>query len=96
MRKTYAALWDHGAQFGQQLAEFVGPGNMLLLAEAVTNAALAREESRGAHWRKDFPERDDRNWLRHSLQSYTDAGPGLSYAPVKLGESKPRDEVIIR
>jgi succinate dehydrogenase / fumarate reductase flavoprotein subunit len=98
LRRRYskAALWDHGVQFGQQLAEFLGLGNMLLLAEAVTHAALAREESRGAHWREDFPQRDDKSWLRHSLQSYTDEGPRLSYVPVKLGDFKPQDEVIIR
>lgn len=98
LRRRYskAALWDHSVQFSQQLAEFLGLGNMLPLAEAVTSAALAREESRGAHWRKDFPQRDDRNWLRHSLQTHTDEGPRLSYAPVKLGEMKPRDEVVIR
>lgn len=98
LRSRYekAILWDHNIQFGQQLAEYLGLGNMLLLGEAVTQAALAREESRGAHWRKDFPERDDRNWLRHSLQSYTAEGPRLSYAPVKLGEFKVKQEVLIR
>jgi len=98
LRSRYdkAILWDHNIQFGQQLAEYLGFGNMLLLGEAVIQSALAREESRGAHWRKDFPERDDRRWLRHSLQSYTSEGPRLSYAPVKLGEFKVKEEVLIR
>jgi len=95
-RYKKAIVWDHSIQFGQQLTEYLGLGNMLLLGEAVIQSALAREESRGAHWRKDFPERDDRNWLRHSVQSYTPEGPSLSYAPVKLGEFKVKQEVLIR
>jgi succinate dehydrogenase/fumarate reductase flavoprotein subunit len=96
-RYDRAILWDRNVQFGQQLADYLGLGNMLLLGEAVVQAALAREESRGAHWRKDFPERDDLNWLRHSVQLHNPEGdPALSYAPVQLGELTVRENVLIR
>jgi L-aspartate oxidase len=39
--------------------------NLIILAEMITNSALQREESRGAHFRKDFPDRDDINWKKH-------------------------------
>jgi succinate dehydrogenase / fumarate reductase flavoprotein subunit len=95
-RYEKASLWDPGLQFNQQLVEFLELGNMLILGEAVSHAALARKESRGAHWRSDFPERDDRNWLCHSIQQHTADGPKLTHAPVQLGDFKPKEQVIIR
>jgi succinate dehydrogenase / fumarate reductase flavoprotein subunit len=91
-----AVVWDRGRESNQQLMGFLQLGGMLLVAEAVANAALAREESRGTHWRSDFPERDDANWLRHSLQSYTAGGPQLTHVPVQLGSFVPRESVILR
>lgn len=63
--------------------------NMLLLAEAMTVAALAREESRGGHARRDFPKRDDENWLKHTLITLTDDGPKLDYKDVTITKWKP-------
>ncbi len=95
-RYETAIFWDHSLQFNHQLVGHLGLGNMLPLAEAVVNAALAREESRGAHWRSDFSERDDKGWLCHSLLYYNPGGPKLTQVPVKLGDFKVRDTVIIR
>ena len=95
-RQEKAVLWDHGLEFNQQLVAFLELGNMLLLAEAVAHAALAREETRGVHVRTDFPERDDKKWLRHSLQYYSPDGPSLSHTPVKLGDFTLKESVIIR
>lgn len=59
--------------------------NMLLLAEAITVGALERKESRGAHWRVDYPTRDDENYLKHTLVSWNeDEQPELEYSPVNL------------
>ena len=87
---------DYGFPFNQQLVGFLQLGHLLLVAEAVTNAALAREESRGTHWRSDFPDRDDEKWLCHSLQSYSSDAPRLTHVPVKLGNFTPKEKVILR
>jgi succinate dehydrogenase/fumarate reductase flavoprotein subunit len=91
-----AVLWDSGMRFNQQLLEFLQLGNMLLLAEAVASAAMARTESRGCHVRGDYPDRDDAEWLRHSIQHHTSDGSRLTHAPVRLGEFRPRETVLIR
>jgi succinate dehydrogenase / fumarate reductase flavoprotein subunit len=51
--------------------------------------ALAREESRGAHARRDFPTRDDGKWLKHTLAWYTGGAPRLDYKAVVIDQWKP-------
>ncbi len=60
---------DRGQRFNSDVMEAWELGCLLDLAEATARSALARRESRGAHSREDFPERDDQNWLVHSLIS---------------------------
>jgi succinate dehydrogenase / fumarate reductase flavoprotein subunit len=62
---------------------------MLELAEIITASALARKESRGAHVRLDFPQRDDDHFLKHTLAHYTPEGPKLDYSDVKITRYKP-------
>jgi succinate dehydrogenase/fumarate reductase flavoprotein subunit len=62
---------------------------MLELAEIITGSALARKESRGAHVRLDFPQRDDEHFLKHTLAYYTPKGPKLDYSNVKITRYKP-------
>jgi len=52
--------------------------------------ALAREESRGSHYRSEFPRRDDTNWLKHTLAYRTPDGPSLRYAPVTITRFPPK------
>lgn len=62
---------------------------MLDIAEVVVASGLQRQESRGAHARLDFPERDDVNWLKHTLAYYTPDGPKFDYCPVNITTWKP-------
>lgn len=64
--------------------------NMLLLARVITRGALARNESRGAHYKPDFPERDDPNWLKTTRARYADGKIEFSYEPVDVSLIPPR------
>ncbi len=55
---------------------------MLILARVITLGALARNESRGAHYKPDFPERDDANWLKTTRAKWVSGGIQLTYEPV--------------
>ncbi len=63
---------------------------MLDVALAGAEGALAREESRGAHTRLDFPQRDDERWLQHTLAFWTPEGPRLDYKPVVIDQFEPQ------
>ncbi len=58
--------------------------HMLEIARVITLGALARDESRGAHYKPEFPERDDKNWLKTTKATWTKEGPKLDYEPVDL------------
>jgi succinate dehydrogenase / fumarate reductase flavoprotein subunit len=60
-------LQDKGKRFNTELVEALELGFLLDCAEATIHGALARTESRGAHYRLDYPKRDDTNWLKHTL-----------------------------
>jgi fumarate reductase flavoprotein subunit len=68
------------------------PG-MIRLAYCIAQGALARQESRGSHYREDFPKRDDVNWLVRTLAYWPTGGsePELHYEPVRITESPPGD-----
>ena len=64
--------------------------NMLELARVITLGALNRNESRGAHYKPEFPNRDDENFLKTTIAEYSGEGPVLSYDPVDVSLIKPR------
>jgi succinate dehydrogenase / fumarate reductase, flavoprotein subunit len=65
-------------------------GNMLVLARVVTLGALERNESRGAHYKPDFPERDDAHWLKTTRAKWVNGEIRLSYEPVDISQIPPR------
>ncbi len=83
-------LHDRGKIFNTDLIGVLELHSLLDVAETIVASALAREESRGAHYRSDFPARDDTNWLKHTLARWTPRGPSLSYAPVTITRFPPK------
>jgi succinate dehydrogenase / fumarate reductase flavoprotein subunit len=81
---------DVGKVYNTDLLEARELGYLIDNAEAMATSALARTESRGAHSRDDFPERDDAGWLKHTLAYRGEAGPTLRYKPVTVTRFEPK------
>ncbi len=79
---------DRGRRFNSDLLEAWELGCLLDIAEVTTVCALAREESRGAHSREDFPKRDDEKWMKHSLATRTADGE------IAVNHDKPVDQSL--
>ncbi|MFW6153230.1 MAG: FAD-binding protein, partial [Halobacteriota archaeon] len=86
-RDVYVA--DTSRTFNTDLIQTIELRNLIDVAETIALGALARTESRGAHWRQEHQERDDEHWLKHTFVSWNDGRPELWHKPVILeGESK--------
>jgi succinate dehydrogenase / fumarate reductase, flavoprotein subunit len=94
LRERYGrvVVMDKGRVYNTELTEAVELGFLLDCAETLVAAALARDESRGAHYREDHPLRDDDHWLKHSLAyREPDGSVRLEYKDVKLGPYTPME-----
>ncbi|WP_121822318.1 FAD-binding protein [Halostella salina] len=90
-RERYQDVYvdDPSRTFNTDLIHTIETRNLIDLAEAITLGALARDEFRGAHWRQEYQERRDDEWLKHTLLRWNDGDPELFYKPVILeGENK--------
>ena len=92
LRERYRSVYvqDKGRTWNTNLVFTLELGLMLDCAEAITLSAIERKESRGAHTREDFPERDDENWLKHILVQQTEDGPALSELPIVITQWEPQ------
>jgi succinate dehydrogenase / fumarate reductase flavoprotein subunit len=86
-------LMDRTRTFNTELMEVIELGNLIECSEATIAGALARKESRGAHYRTDFEKRDDANFLSHTLAYHTETpgAPDLRYKPVVITEFQPKE-----
>jgi succinate dehydrogenase / fumarate reductase flavoprotein subunit len=90
-RYKHVSITDTGAIFNMELMNVWELGNLLDLAEVTTVSALARTESRGGHSREDYPDRDDKNWLKHSMAWVGENGLiDLKYKPVVITKFEPK------
>lgn len=90
-RTKQVSVSDGGKWANQSLLFTRQLENMLELASVITKGALARKESRGAHYRPEYPNRDDKNWLKTTIARYTEKGPELSYEQVDVSLIPPRE-----
>ncbi len=92
LRERYAGgivVQDKSRTFNNDLTQAIELGSMLEMADCLVTGAVARTESRGAHSRLDYPERDDEHWLRHTMTWYDEGGVRLDYKPVTITEHEP-------
>ena len=90
-RYNSVPIEDKGRTFNTDLVFALELGFMLDCAETIVVSALERKDSRGAHTRRDYPKRDDENWLKHIVVTATDEGPQLSHLPVVITQWTPEE-----
>jgi succinate dehydrogenase / fumarate reductase, flavoprotein subunit len=93
MRYGNVYVRNKGTIFNQELVNVIELEGMLDVAEAICSGAKVRKESRGSHFRLDYPIRDDANWLKHTLVTFAPRGAQINYKPVniKMFQPKPRE-----
>jgi len=86
VRKRYENIYleDRGKIFNAELTNALELGSLIDLAETIVVGAIGREESRGSHYRQDFPNRNDAQWLKHTLIYGSDSGPRIDFTPVTI------------
>ena len=90
-KKDFLHCEDKSRVYNTNLSDVLEVESMLDVAEVVVAGALARTESRGSHFRRDHPARDDRNWLKHTLAYPGPDGPRLDYSEVKITRYQPAE-----
>jgi succinate dehydrogenase/fumarate reductase flavoprotein subunit len=90
-RYRRVALTDRGNSFNTELLSALELGNMLDIAHSILIGAINRTESRGAHSRLDFPDRDDANWLKHTVVSSENGELKLGYRDVTITKFQPKE-----
>jgi succinate dehydrogenase / fumarate reductase, flavoprotein subunit len=92
LRQRYkgVVVTDKGRTFNQSLIHTIETGYLLDLADTMVTGAIERTESRGAHSRTDYPERDDENWMKHTLAYLEDDEIRLDYSEVTVTKYQPQ------
>lgn len=90
-RYQHITLGDKSKKFNMELFEALELGALLDLAVVLVDSALNRTESRGAHYREDFPKRDDANWLKHTLAFKVGDKIEFRYKPVIITKYQPKE-----
>jgi succinate dehydrogenase / fumarate reductase, flavoprotein subunit len=84
-------LDDKGKDWNTELVEALELRSLMVVGQIIMASANRRKESRGAHFREDFPQRDDNNFLRHTFAYYSPAGVDIQYVPVSITMFQPQE-----
>ena len=93
LQQQYAQIYldDKGKLWNTEITEALELRSLMLVGEMILTSALNRQESRGAHSREDYPQRNDDNFLKHTLAYYSPAGIDLRYRPVAITMFEPQE-----
>ncbi|HBB32744.1 MAG TPA: succinate dehydrogenase/fumarate reductase flavoprotein subunit [Cyanobacteria bacterium UBA8803] len=93
LKQQYQQIYldDKGNNWNTEIVEALELQHLIIVGEIILTSALNRQESRGAHCREDYPERDDSNFLKHTLAFYSSAGIDLQYKPVTINLFEPQE-----
>jgi succinate dehydrogenase / fumarate reductase flavoprotein subunit len=93
LQQQYQQIYldDKGRTWNTELIEALELRNLMIVGELILTSALNRKESRGAHSREDYTERDDANFLKHTMAYYSPAGIVLNYRPVTITMFEPQE-----
>ena len=91
LKERYAnvRVKDGSRVFNTELMQAIELGFLLDNAELIVQGAIQRRESRGSHFRTDFPNRDDEGWLKHTIFTMKDGSPHAGFEPVRISLFKP-------
>ncbi|OGD26677.1 MAG: hypothetical protein A2V57_07790 [Candidatus Aminicenantes bacterium RBG_19FT_COMBO_65_30] len=93
LREAYRRVFIYGpcGRYCQEMVVLVEFEHMMEVAEVILLGALKREETRGSHFRTDFPKRDDASWLKHTIITRSDKGPVVTYRDLQVGRYAPEE-----
>lgn len=93
LKQQYQQIYldDKGSCWNSEIIEALELRSLMVVGEIILTSALNRTESRGAHCREDYTERDDEHFLKHTLAYYSPAGIDLNYMPVKITMFEPKE-----
>ncbi|MCT7992358.1 succinate dehydrogenase/fumarate reductase flavoprotein subunit [Laspinema olomoucense] len=84
-------LDDKGKLWNTEIIEALELRSLMVVGQLILASALNRQESRGAHFREDYPDRDDDQFLKHTLSYYSPAGVDIRYRPVTITQFQPKE-----
>ncbi|MCT7986044.1 succinate dehydrogenase/fumarate reductase flavoprotein subunit [Laspinema sp. A4] len=84
-------LDDKGKLWNTEIIEALELRSLMVVGQLILASALNRQESRGAHFREDYPDRDDEQFLKHTLSYYSPAGVDIRYRPVTITQFQPKE-----
>lgn len=93
LQEQYSQIYldDKGTHWNTEIIEALELRSLMIVGQIILTSALQRQESRGAHCREDYPQRDDTHFLQHTMAYYSAAGIDISYRPVAITMFEPQE-----